>query len=70
MKTDKNYNLPFGKIRYLDAIYCDEKQKDYHTGLQLDILISLFSKYFTTSYFSPISSINARHSLDFVQREL
>jgi phosphorylcholine metabolism protein LicD len=38
-KTDPNYTLTFGKIRYLDAIYSDDTGRDWHSGLQLDILL-------------------------------
>ena len=38
--SDVNFDLPFiTKIRYLDAIYCDDKCKKWHNGLQLDIFV-------------------------------
>lgn len=38
-KTDIHYNDTCGKIRYLDAYYCDYKLQNWHNGLTLDIFV-------------------------------
>lgn len=37
--TDKHYKSEIGKIRYIYGYYCDDKSKEWHNGLQLDLFV-------------------------------
>ena len=37
--TDVHYTDDWGKIRYLDAYYCDYKPQNWHNGISIDIFV-------------------------------
>ena len=68
--TDSHYKSNISKIRYLYAIYGDDKSENWHNGIQLDIFVNDFENGILTPLFCNNDSQPCRYDIIFPLKEI